>query len=162
SGRVIPLEACRGIAAMIVVIHHYVLSFAPQTSNALRGTLGFIAINGHAAVTFFFVLSGYVLTNAYFRSEDPAVLRLALVKRWPRLAGPVVVTVLASYLCFAFGLYYFRAAGALSGSNWLIEFCGVGLTPQFQPGLWDALVQGVTVFVTGQAYYDGSLWSMQP
>jgi peptidoglycan/LPS O-acetylase OafA/YrhL len=35
SSRLIPLEATRGIAALIVVVHHFFLGFAPQVTGLL-------------------------------------------------------------------------------------------------------------------------------
>src|SRR5690606_12773670 len=64
------LEALRGIASVIVLVHHALLGFAPglhgllqpDSPHALFGTPAFSLINGGAAVVLFFVLSGFVLT----------------------------------------------------------------------------------------------------
>ena len=62
----------RGIAAFVVFLFHFLLGFAPQyhgqeAATAIPGsnlfeTPFFFLINGHAAVMFFFVLSGFVLS----------------------------------------------------------------------------------------------------
>jgi hypothetical protein len=84
------LEAMRGIAALIVVASHLVRAFSShQLSEIWVGKPWFVFINGEAAVTFFFVLSGYVLTLRPLRSGDPLATVRGVIKRWPRLAGPV-------------------------------------------------------------------------
>ena len=69
-GKIIPLEGLRGIASIIVVFDHFILAFLPQrhgyldetyTDITLVGSPVFVIINGTAAVTIFFALSGYVL-----------------------------------------------------------------------------------------------------
>jgi peptidoglycan/LPS O-acetylase OafA/YrhL len=79
-------------------------------------------LNGHAAVALFFVLSGYVLSRRFFESGDHRILLKGAVKRWPRLMGPVLLVVLASYALFKVNFYQFEQAGAVSGSPWLINF----------------------------------------
>ena len=55
GGRFLALDAMRGIAAYIVVVHH---AFGPDSAgNPLRA--------GYLAVDFFFVLSGFVMSQAY-------------------------------------------------------------------------------------------------
>jgi peptidoglycan/LPS O-acetylase OafA/YrhL len=91
SHRLIPLEAARGIAAAIVVVRHYFLAFAPITRESLVGFWYFAFINGTGAVNFFFVLSGLVLYWGFFRTGDIKKLKIALLKRLPRLAAPVLI-----------------------------------------------------------------------
>lgn len=175
----IPLEALRGIAAIVVVLNHSIVAFLPQYygfgpipvggPHSLQGTLPYVFINGAGAVCLFFVLSGYVLTRRFCRSGDTRILMTGAVKRWPRLMGPVLVTVLISYSLFYFHLYYFQQAGAKSGSDWLSLF-GDAFFRLFHPALstasihfHGALAQGLYfVFFRGDALYDSSLWTMRP
>lgn len=60
------LEAMRGIAAIIVVGDHLALTFSER--SIWFAAPWYILINGGAAVLFFFVLSGYVLTLAACRT----------------------------------------------------------------------------------------------
>ena len=140
TGRLIPLEALRGAAALIVLIHHFFLGFRPETSGLIAGTrtarslLGsplFVFLNGTGAVYFFFVLSGFVLCWSFFGNGDLERLKLAFFKRLPRLMGAVTVTTVGSYLLFRLGLYQFQEAARLSGSPWLATFANSGWTPRF-------------------------------
>lgn len=169
--RLIPLEAYRGIAAFIVLIHHFFLGFSPSTTGLLLETrradsmIGhpyFVFFNGTGAVSFFFTLSGFVLCWSYFNHEDQGKLLLAFLKRFPRLVGVVTVTTVTSWALFKFGLYHFNDAAKVSGSPWLASFAGAGLTPQFQPNFMSAVSQGLTTFFTGSSYFNSNLWTMKP
>src|ERR1700728_2842757 len=107
SKKDLPLEALRGLAAIAVLLWHSMLGFFPQWSGifpdrwppeaALSGQVWYGLIYGTAAVTLFFVLSGFVLTRRFLMNGDQQIILRGAIKRWPRLAGPVLVTVLASW-----------------------------------------------------------------
>jgi peptidoglycan/LPS O-acetylase OafA/YrhL len=169
SNRLFPLEAYRGIAAFIVLIHHFFLAFSPYTTglseqtrdkDSLIGQPYFALLNGTAAVGFFFTLSGFVLCWSYFNHENPQKLLLAFLKRFPRLAAIVTITTVASFCLFKLDFYYFHDASQLSLSPWLATFAH-GWTPGFEPSFWEALTQGMTTFFTGEAYYNTNLWTMK-
>jgi peptidoglycan/LPS O-acetylase OafA/YrhL len=171
SNRLIPLEAYRGIAAFVVLVHHYFLGFSPYTtglleerrnSESLVGQPFFALLSGTSAVAFFFTLSGFVLCWSYFNNENPQKLLLSFLKRFPRLVAIVTITTLSSYALFRFGLYYFREAAEVSSSPWLATFAYADWTPAFEPSFFKALAQGLTTFFTGQANYNTNLWTMRP
>jgi peptidoglycan/LPS O-acetylase OafA/YrhL len=158
----IPLEAIRGVAALVVVVWHVCLGFFPHSISSWQATPLFVFMNGSAAVQLFFVLSGYVLTRRYFESGDNRILLKGVAKRWPRLMGPVLLVVLASYLLFKLDLYQFKQAGAVSGSKSLVTFA-YGYDVKMPIQFWDALGQGAFLtFFRGDCYYDTSLWTMHP
>ena len=105
GGRLVYLEAGRGIASIVVLLHHLVLAFKPKLDEAyplgLQFTPLYVAINGGAAVSFFFVLSGFVLSLSLIQSPSRSRLATSVVKRWPRLALPAVVTLVAGCLILA-------------------------------------------------------------
>src|SRR3954454_20974042 len=101
--RLIELEAVRGIASFVVLAHHCFLGFAPSLLHglvtppgpgSLFGTPLFAFMNGGAAVVVFFVLSGFVLTYRAIERDDPKPLLAGALKRWPRLALPVVISTM--------------------------------------------------------------------
>jgi peptidoglycan/LPS O-acetylase OafA/YrhL len=174
--KLIPLEAMRGLAAIIVLIHHVLLGFAPYISgllpqarnaNSFVGEWYFFLFNGTSSVTFFFTLSGFVLCWSYFNSGDKSNLLKAFFKRWPRLAGLVLITTLSSHLIFKLGLYYYEPASLISKSTWLLNFgcpapyCTNGWAIRFEPSFIDAFTQGLTTFFTGSFSYNTNLWTMK-
>ncbi len=179
NGKDIPLEALRGLAAIAVVLNHSILAYLPQLygsgplpaggPHSLQGTVQYVFINGAGAVCLFFVLSGYVLTRRFCQTGDTRILMKGAVKRWPRLMGPVLATVMLSYSLFYFHLYYFQQAGEKSGSDWLSLF-GNSFFQMLQPPLTTAAIhlrgaleQGLYfVFFRGDYLYDSSLWTMRP
>jgi len=171
DGRLIPLEAFRGMAAFIVLLHHFFLGFSPLTTglldvardaDSLIGNPLFVFVNGTGAVSFFFTLSGFVLCWSLVRKPQPGKIIHAALKRWPRLALLVLLSTLISCTLFKLNLYYFDQAAQVSGSPWLSSFAYAGWTPEFEPSYLSAFVQGVTTFLTGVVTYNTNLWTMQP
>jgi peptidoglycan/LPS O-acetylase OafA/YrhL len=170
SERDLTLESLRGIAAVVVVLWHNMLAFFPARSGifseldpgeAISGQIWFGVLNGPAVVVFFFVLSGFVLTHRAILTGDASLLLRGLVKRWPRLAGPVVVVTVFSFLLFHFQLYHFSQAAPLTGSPWLQSF-GFAKPIPYGKDLFDAFFQGsVSTFLWGDANFDSSLWTMR-
>src|ERR1700731_1859098 len=113
SRKLIELEALRGVAAVIVLFHHFLLVVAPRLHGrnfpddpiALIRTPLYALVNGSAAVAAFFVLSGFVLTLRAMEKRDWRQILVGALKRWPRLV-PLVVTVnILSATFFVLGLY---------------------------------------------------------
>lgn len=162
------LEFLRGAAAVVVLNGHVLRAFAPaaeggdNAAQSLKTSLAFIAFNGGSAVYLFFVLSSYVLVKRYFQFREAPDLLLGAVKRLPRLAGPVVVTVLLSCAIFKLDLYFFADAAAVTQSEWLGRFGNAPrvLSPE-TASFGDAFLQGAwRTFIYGDKYYDSSLWTM--
>ena len=138
------LEALRELAAFIVVAWHFLWAFDParigivdgfDPSSALLGSVSFASIDGPAAVTLFFVLSGFVLPLGFFRSGRTELVVRATAKRWLRLVCLVMLAVLVSWLLFRCGLYRHREAAELSQSQWLGTFGGSHPRQDFAPSL---------------------------
>jgi peptidoglycan/LPS O-acetylase OafA/YrhL len=106
DARLPELDALRGLAALIVLVHHAVQLFPRIDHPSIPGVglLRYTLIHltplrifefGRPAVLFFFVLSGYVLTRALLKAGSPGLLAFA-AQRTVRLGLPVVVSVLLS------------------------------------------------------------------
>ena len=97
SHRFRSLDAFRGLAALIVVVHHVMLA----VPEGLRGPLGFmespLGMGGRFAVMLFFVLSGFVLSLPYFAGKN-LPYGPYLVRRFSRLYPPFAFAVLISAL----------------------------------------------------------------
>ena len=89
SRKLMELEALRGVAAVIVLFHHFLLVVAPRLHGrnfpddliALVRTPLFALVNGSAAVAIFFVLSGFVLTYHAMEKRDWVQLLAGVAKR---------------------------------------------------------------------------------
>jgi peptidoglycan/LPS O-acetylase OafA/YrhL len=92
--KLVPFEAIRGGAALVVVLGHFSEGLAPSLARTADGTLLAAALNGPAAVVLFFVLSGFVLAIRPIGERNVRALASLVLKRWPRLAGTVVVSSL--------------------------------------------------------------------
>ena len=114
-GKVQYLEGLRGIAAMQVVLLHFVSGFLPERAQHAWPPLR-VLFDGHTAVYVFFLISGAVLTPSFAR---PGPFAAKLVKRVVRLGIPVAAAaVIATLLLAAWPDAHLRAA-ALTGSAWL-------------------------------------------
>jgi peptidoglycan/LPS O-acetylase OafA/YrhL len=166
--RLVELEAVRGIAACVVLVHHCLLGFAPTLHGlvnptkawSLFGTPLFALVNGSAAVVVFFVLSGFVLTYRAIESKDTALLWLGAAKRWPRLAVLIItVNVLAAQIA-AMQFYWNIPASSENGSIWLSWFYR-DPSPYSSSQILGAIYEGgVGTFLFGQAYFNSNLWTM--
>jgi peptidoglycan/LPS O-acetylase OafA/YrhL len=157
SRKLMELEALRGVAAVIVLFHHFLLVVAPRLHGrnfpddpiALVRTPLFALVNGSAAVAIFFVLSGFVLTLRAMEKRDWGQLLTGVAKRWPRLVPLVAIVNILSAIFLMLGLYH--------DHSWF----GAGI---FKPGtsvIGSALIEGVfSTFFTGSTDFNAALWTM--
>jgi peptidoglycan/LPS O-acetylase OafA/YrhL len=155
--KLMELEALRGVAAVIVLFHHFLLVVAPRLHGrnfpddpiALVRTPLFALVNGSAAVAIFFVLSGFVLTFHAMEKRDWGQLLAGVAKRWPRLVPLVALVNVLSAIFLMLGLYH--------DHSWF----GASI---FKPGtsvIGSALIEGVfSTFFTGSTHFNAALWTM--
>lgn len=170
GGKINGLESARGLASLVVVIWHISLAFHPglsgifegfEINNSLLGSPFYALINGSAAVVFFFVLSGYVLSRSFLNTGEISILRRNAIKRLPRLAFLTVTVCLISYILFSWEIYQYSEAGEITQSPWLIKF-GYAFDEPFVPNILDAAIQGLYLtFYVGDSYYNSSMWTMK-
>jgi len=97
--RIEALDGLRGLAALVVVLHHCAM-VVPGGRDALEATLVLRPLlAGPQAVLVFFVLSGFVLHGAITADRDFSYPRF-LAARFMRLYPPLLVAVLVSLLLF--------------------------------------------------------------
>jgi peptidoglycan/LPS O-acetylase OafA/YrhL len=175
------LETLRGLAALSVLIGHLGMAFWPGLMfrngplwdaaplwlrTVIRFPVKFL-IDGHAAVTVFFVLSGFVLSLAFFQGASPSTLGGAALRRFPRLMLPVAASVLAAFALLRCGTMASqeavrhmdalaaRADAAPGHSNeWLRQYY------DFTPDLGAAVYEGTWGAFHGIARYNLVLWTM--
>ena len=114
-GKVRYLDGLRGIAAMQVVLLHFVTGFLPDTARDAWPPLR-VLFDGHTAVYVFFLISGAVLTPSFAR---PGPFLAKLAKRVVRLGVPVAAAAAIATLLLTAWPDVHRQAAALTGSAWL-------------------------------------------
>src|SRR5579872_246668 len=109
------LEGLRGVAAVQVVLLHFVTGFLPDTAEHAVPPLP-VLWDGHTAVYVFFLISGAVLTPSFARG-GPWPRQAA--KRLVRLGLPIAAAgIVALVLLTALPAAHLGAA-RLTGSGWL-------------------------------------------
>lgn len=136
-------DGLRGVAALVVASTHYLGTFFPYAVFGDRFVhsprfdwealfflppFGLITAGGFA-VCLFFVLSGYVLSQAHIgQRQDRALMFAALIKRPVRLGGVVLFTVLLGCIFWWCEWYSNRYVASITkcqgwfDSFWLGEF----------------------------------------
>jgi peptidoglycan/LPS O-acetylase OafA/YrhL len=161
------LDGLRGAAACMVLFGHLWIALATPlvmlegSSESTKLLLSIaklpgVLANGNFGVCIFFVLSGYVLSGLIQKS--PMSFPAQVVRRYVRLALPVLLTSIFAWALLAAGAYHNKEAGEVVGSWWfsaLYQF-----PPSFLDMIWRSLV--TTFFVGGAAIYNPNLWTMQP
>ncbi len=102
--RITSLDSLRGIAALLVVLHHLWLlgAWEPTTPwqwRLLRYTPFNIVVEGRQPVILFFVLSGFVLAQTLIAAPTPYVV--FIVRRFVRIYFPFAAAIVLSGVCYA-------------------------------------------------------------
>lgn len=109
------LDGLRGVAALIVFIHHFILIWFPALSFGYGSAPEFhsffqlpflrIIYSGRGMVSLFFVISGYVLSYSTIRKIRTGnflavldTLASSVFRRWLRLFLPILVSTFISML----------------------------------------------------------------
>ncbi len=165
------LDGLRGLAALVVVFHHFACAFLPAAifggaiiahfslEKVIYKTPLQLLVTGNFAVCIFFVLSGYVLSHKFFLTKDVTHARSGAIKRYFRLMPPILAAILISYLLLRLKLPHNMAGAKISGSSmWLAN-----LWPR-PAGFMEVLRQGTYGILVGKAdpnIFDNALWTMK-
>ncbi len=104
------LESTRGLAAIIVVIHH---------SHFLYGSPSLFVFNGALFVDYFFILSGFIMASAYQHKIGRTInLRAFFLLRFGRLF-PLHFFLLLIWIPFI-GVKFYAYKHGIGGTNPLI------------------------------------------
>jgi peptidoglycan/LPS O-acetylase OafA/YrhL len=170
KNRFFELEGLRGVAAIMVVVYHFMLifygfavagKFGPASSQHMRfednlyGNPLSAIFSGSFAVAIFFVLSGFVLSIGFFQTRKIQIIQDLAAKRYLRLMLPALVSVIICYLVMKLGLAHVQAVVSITKSGWLD---GVW---NFPPHLLGALKGALFgIFIDKGNIYNGVLWTM--
>ena len=112
-------------------------------------------LNPGFAVGFFFLLSGYVLSYQYFKTPTFQLLRNNFLKRYFRLAIPVLASCILVWILHRFNLYDKGAIPeTLANKNWLARLFpdNLNFLETIKYGLYDSF--------TGKSDYNAVLWTI--
>lgn len=172
NSRILYLDGLRGILAIIVFLHHFLYLFYPelifggsyetfikQGPFSIQRIIGLtplnILFNPGFAIHFFFLLSGYVQAQAYFKNPHVSFLQKSLLKRYFRLAFPTLSVVI---LVFFFHKLHFVHKELIFpnvlNSQWVL-----GLMPDNLSFL-QVLKEGLFDCFRGNSRYYQILWTM--
>lgn len=158
AGRLDLLDGVRGWCALSVVFFHLFWETFGVVAPGFRNPVAGFFFDGQLAVCIFFVLSGEALSSTFFAGKgDTATFRLA-IKRYPRLATPILVTCMIAWALDASGLVF--AAGAAKATpiaRWIGDWPGEPLT--FAYALRYSLVDVFVSANQGRAV-NPMLWTM--
>jgi peptidoglycan/LPS O-acetylase OafA/YrhL len=163
------LDGLRGLAALMVALAHYVLAFQPALLGGGAKVAHFAAsieigrsplillYNPELGVAIFFTLSGFVLAASMARVGG-SLFGLVL-RRWVRLALPILGTSLLIWPLAQFHLFASVQAAGLAKSDWLAgNYAWVGLvSPDLGVLVWQSLFD---IFLRARHWFNSALWTM--
>ncbi|MGE6595914.1 acyltransferase family protein [Bacillus proteolyticus] len=124
TGRYKELDSLRGIAAIIVLLGHFLALFPILGKKVMYSTFGTyfsILWQGHSAVIIFFVLSGFVLSLPFYKGTEFNYLKY-LIKRVCRIYIPYIMIL---FIAIGIKLGIHSKIGTIPGlvqwGSWNIE-----------------------------------------
>lgn len=162
------IDGLKGIASLLIVLHHFVLAFVPalyygdvvearlfsNEGNLADSPLLFF-IGGHFLVSMFLLLSGLVLSLQVYRLSTLQDLLSKIVLRYIRLAIPVLIVSAIVYFLLRYSLFSHQQLYLISGSPWLTHFYQAPL--RFTSILETSLF---TVWFIGNDLYSNAFWML--
>lgn len=156
--RIDEIDGIRGWAAFIVLLFHFVWELFGHLHPEIRSPYTKFLTDGPLAVYVFFLLSGDVLTTPKISNPANPGFDRTVLKRYFRLAGPILASCLVVYVLMRLGWVFNReAAVVVESPKWLGEFLN------FEPGLFAMLYYGLAgVFFAHDSSqsYNAFLWPM--
>ncbi len=136
------LDGIRGIAILLVVICH-IFYINPKATGLVK-FLGNAWSEGHIGVTVFFTLSGFLISQPFWKSKlsgKPIQLKSYLFRRFWKIYPPLALSVilLLPFYIWIYGdawHYVKTAIEWLCGIAWLLPVSG-----KFNPLMWSLIVE---------------------
>ena len=160
TGRIAPLDSLRGLAALIVVFHHCLVTFPPFWEvyqhpvqpgfyRLMGNTPLHLLWDGPEFVLVFFTLSGFVLSLPFW-GERPLSYKQFVIRRILRIYPPYLAAVTVGML-----LLTLLSHGPLTGlSDWTTQFWN-------RPLDWKTIGDHVFLMASaGNNYIDTPVWSL--
>jgi len=154
----------------MVIFSHFVVGFYPalynghiqetHTSSQIETSIYDTPLNlpyaGNFAVCIFFVISGFVLSNKFFQTQNKKTIIEMAIRRYFRLLFPVLFSIALSYTFIKFSLFFNKETGQITHSAWwLSKFYN------FSANFTEMLKQGFFgVFFKNETSYNPLLWTI--
>ncbi len=164
------VDGLKGIAIIIVILHHFVLAYYPaiiagypSLINTKQGIELIIfksplslLFAGYFAVSLFFLITGYVLTKKVIsiHEEERQKIAKSIYTRIFRLMPLIAVVLFVGYIFMNLHLTYNVKASLYTKSSWFASFFPLGKV-SFQTLISEILTK--IPFVTSARYYN-VLW----
>lgn len=152
------LDAIKGISCLIVFWDHLYLAFFQKSYlvNKVLNIIPFrILVNGKYAVCLFLMISAYVISLPVYRKNSLEQIRRTAFKRYLRLALPVFVASLMSFILSSTVGYYNGQVAEYIDNPWLLRFFSKEMT---LGGLIRSSVFGV--LWQGDNTFNGPFWML--
>lgn len=164
------LDGLRGIAAIVVVISHFLQVFYPSvysgdiktlhTKNSLELILYKtplnLLVNSNFSVCIFFVLSGFVLSLKFFKYKERKIILSGASRRYLRLAIPVFITLLIAYIFMNLNLFYIKDIYAISKTTIMNRYkVNYSLMAIIKQSFYSIM------FTNFSSSYNASLWTIK-
>lgn len=178
GNKLLYLEGLRGLAALVVVLYHLGNTFAISLSEDILEILkiyvpipilytviySFVSIflDGTLAVYLFWFMSAYVISIKLFKDNGREYLYRSFIKRYFRLAIPVLGSVLFAYFLLKMDWMYNNEVAKILGAGY--ENGWLGSFYDFDANIFLALKTSIwnTFFTDSAITYNASLWTMKP
>lgn len=171
QSRLTHIDGLRGFAAVVVMVSHFLCAFYPafqsidpaevQTTAGMELWMASTPLNfwynGNFAVCVFFVISGYVLSYAWFHSGNREYIYSSAFRRYFRLIIPVLATSVLFFLFMKFRLFPTSETATITHSRWLAT--KFTIEPNLLQMLWNTLIE-LTVKYSLETPYNPVLWTI--
>ena len=167
--RYLYLDGVRGCAALMVALSHFILALHPAMLGGTQVPTHFAAAvalshsplvafyNPQLGVTIFFVLSGFVLAASV--ADRPAWFPELAMRRWLRLALPILGSSLLVWPLARYQLFYNGPAATYTKSDWLAgNYLWIGFEPASMVNL--VFQSFIDIFARAKHAYNPALWTM--
>ncbi|WP_427137213.1 acyltransferase family protein [Psychrobacillus psychrodurans] len=167
------LDGIRGLAALVVVVGHYLCAYYPSVFTGsvkdshfdglidvrLADTPFNLFWNGYFAVSIFFVLSGFVLSTKFFSSKDYSFIVSSGIRRYVRLVIPVTFSCVIAYCLLKANLFFNEGLANYTKAYWYLPNYynfEASFIDMLKKSLIDTFIYGVDTIS-----YNPVLWTMK-
>lgn len=126
------IDGLRGYACLAIVIHHFLVAFLPSAyslnnvpsicngwDTKFAGSVLNVFVNGNFFVCVFCAVSAFVLFRAVYSQEEARGIGKIFLKRYPRLAFPMVALCLIVWILRKLNLFFMTGINQITGVDFV-------------------------------------------